>query len=205
MEIDHGIYVERNTSTWIKISLLRRLFALYHLDPSNLIFYLRDENRSEEDEENGGTRFEIRKKYWTFALPMIQEANSKNGTYDKSKPTKENWSNGSFGIPGFHFSCVVTYTSARVELRFTKSESAENKKAFDLIAEHKEAVEKALGVNLIWDRGEDKKVSRIYYEIDEIGIDNEDNWAGIAAFHSKWTARFYEEIVEPFLIPEYKG
>lgn len=47
IEIDHAVYVERNTSTWTKISILRRLFTLYHLDPSNLIFYLRDEDGAE--------------------------------------------------------------------------------------------------------------------------------------------------------------
>ena len=50
VEIDPGIYMERNTSTWTKLSILKRLFVLYHLDPEDLVFYLRDE---EEQEETG--------------------------------------------------------------------------------------------------------------------------------------------------------
>ena len=73
IEIEHGIYVERNTSTWTKLSILKRLFALYHLDPANLVFYLRDDDAGEDDEEISGTRYEIRKKFWTYALEIIKE------------------------------------------------------------------------------------------------------------------------------------
>ena len=49
IEIEKGIYIERNTSTWTKLSILKRLFALYHLDPTDMVFYLRDENEYESD------------------------------------------------------------------------------------------------------------------------------------------------------------
>lgn len=43
LKIDEGIYVEKNTSTAYKISILRRLFAQYGLNPMDLVFFLRDE------------------------------------------------------------------------------------------------------------------------------------------------------------------
>lgn len=42
LKIDGGIYVEKNTSTAYKISLLRRLFARYEMNPEDLVFYLKD-------------------------------------------------------------------------------------------------------------------------------------------------------------------
>lgn len=42
LKIDDGIYVEKNTSTAYKISLLRRLFARYEMNPEDLVFYLKD-------------------------------------------------------------------------------------------------------------------------------------------------------------------
>lgn len=42
LKIDDGIYVEKNTSTAYKISLLRRLFARYEMNPADLVFYLKD-------------------------------------------------------------------------------------------------------------------------------------------------------------------
>lgn len=43
VEIGDGIYVWTNTSTQSKLSVLNRLFKLYDEEPSDLVFYLRDE------------------------------------------------------------------------------------------------------------------------------------------------------------------
>lgn len=45
-ELSDGIYLEKNTSTQMKISVLQRLFDEYSVDPGNLVFYLKT------DEEN---------------------------------------------------------------------------------------------------------------------------------------------------------
>lgn len=37
-EIEEGLFIERNTSTWLKVSLLRRFFKLYGLIPQTLCF-----------------------------------------------------------------------------------------------------------------------------------------------------------------------
>ncbi len=42
LQIDDGIYIEKNSSTSYKISLLRRLFTLYDASPMDLVFYLKD-------------------------------------------------------------------------------------------------------------------------------------------------------------------
>lgn len=44
IEIENGLYLERNTSTWLKISLLKRFFKLYNADPADLIFYLKEDD-----------------------------------------------------------------------------------------------------------------------------------------------------------------
>ena len=40
IEIEAGLYVESNTSTQYKMSILRKLFEHYQRDPSDLILYL---------------------------------------------------------------------------------------------------------------------------------------------------------------------
>ena len=42
LKIDKNLYIEKNTSTAVKISILRRIFALYKADPMELVFYLKD-------------------------------------------------------------------------------------------------------------------------------------------------------------------
>lgn len=180
-----------------------RLSDRIYLDPTNLVFYLRDDDGTEEDEQIAGTRHEVRKKFWTYALDLIKEANAESGAFSNCNPVKENWVNGYFGIQGFNLCCVGNFDSARVEVYFGKADNDENKKAYDLVAGHKTEIERALGEELIWDRGDDKKSSKIYYMIDGVGIDNEADWPVIAKFHAKWTVKLYEAIVVPYLKPVY--
>lgn len=42
LQIDEKIFIEKNNSTVNKLSILRRLFALYGADPTDLVFYLKD-------------------------------------------------------------------------------------------------------------------------------------------------------------------
>lgn len=65
-EIAEGIFASTNTSTQTKIVILNKLFVLHQINPSDLVFYLRDENESASEE--AGTRYELRRKYWAFAL-----------------------------------------------------------------------------------------------------------------------------------------
>lgn len=45
LQIDDNLYIEKNTNTTQKMSILRRLFALYKVDPMDLIFYLKIQRR----------------------------------------------------------------------------------------------------------------------------------------------------------------
>ena len=93
IQIDSGIYVERNTSTWTKLSILRRLFALYKLDPSDLIFYLRDEDDLDGDEGIAGSRYELRKKFWAYALNAYKQSPA-------SKSKRRRWGYGGMLMSG---------------------------------------------------------------------------------------------------------
>lgn len=51
-ELTENIYLEQNTSTSAKISLLHKLFAAYKTEESDLVFYLKD-NSGQEEKQNG--------------------------------------------------------------------------------------------------------------------------------------------------------
>lgn len=91
-------------------------------------------------------------------------------------PSKENWINGFFGIGGFSICCVANYDSARIELCLGKSKKEENKATFDKLITKKTSIETALDVTLIWNRGDDIKSSKIYYQLDNVSIENETDW-----------------------------
>lgn len=196
VEIGDGIYVWTNTSTQTKLSVLNKVFKLYDADPSDLVFYLREENEGAEGE--AGTRYETRRKYWAYALDFIKEINAENASFVNVNPSKENWISGFIGISGFKISCLANIDFARVDLHLGKVKKEENKKAFDMLMTHKEDIEKALGVSLVWSRGDDIKSSKISYQLNGVSIRNETDWLQMARFHAEWSKKLYDVIV-PYL------
>ena len=85
-----------------------------------------------------------------------------------------------------------------LELYFGKAKKEDNKKAFDAVILHKDAIENSLGVKLIWNRGDDIKSSKISYQINNVSIENETDWLQMAKFHAHWSKKFYDVIV-PYL------
>lgn len=195
VEIGAGVYVWTNTSTQSKLSVLTRLFRLYGEDPADLVFYLRDESDIKKDEP--GSRFELRRKYWAFALPKIREANG-SGAFANVNPSRENWISGFFGIGGCNICCVANYDLARVELFLGKAKKEDNKKLFDALFRNKETIEEKMGVPLTWERNEEGKSSKVCYTISNVSIEDETDWKKMANFHAEWSRRFIEILV-PFL------
>ncbi|MCI9297078.1 MAG: DUF4268 domain-containing protein [Lachnospiraceae bacterium] len=198
LEIDENIYVEKNTGTGLKISLLRRFFKLYGADPADLIFWLRDEN-AEEDADTGEARNEIRRKYWGYALGQIREACGEEGPFKNVNPTKHNWTCGFFGVGGCYICCVANYDSARVELVMGKAEKEKNKMAFDALYKKREEIEKALGIALCWNRNEESKASKVYCQLDHVNVAEETDWIRMAKFQAEWSRKFYDVIV-PYVV-----
>lgn len=193
VEIGDGIYVWTNTSTQSKLSVLNRLFKLYDEDPADLVFFIRDEAELTTDEP--GSRHELRRRYWTYALQLIKEIHEKDGSFSNVSPGRENWINGFFGISGFNICCVANYDAARVEIVFQKGDKAENKKAFDALIFHRAEIESELGISLTWNRADDKKVSKLYTQLSNVSIENEADWLQMARFHTEWSKKFYDVIV----------
>lgn len=192
LKIDEGVYVEKNTSTTLKISILRRLFVLFHADPMDLVFYLRD---SEQDKAADNNRFELRKRYWTYALPIIQEMNKENGCFKNCHPNTSNIMNGYFGIGGFCISCVANRDGARIDFYLGKSSTEENKAAFDYLKEHQGEIEDAVGDILLWNRADEYKASWISYSLKDCSIANEADWPRMAKFMAEWSKKYLDVIL----------
>ena len=195
-EVGEGIYVLTNSSTQNKLSVLKRVFKLYNEDPNDLVFYLRDNNSQAEEE--AGTRFEVRRKYWAFALEKIKEANIENHMFRNVTPAKGNWINGAFGIGSFYICCVANSDSARVDLYMGKKDKHANKAAYDKLLANKSAIESVLGAALIWNRGDDVNSSKVSYQLNNVGIESETDWLQMANFQAQWSKKFYDVLV-PYL------
>lgn len=189
-DLSDGIYVFSNNGTHSKINVLLRVFALFNEDPEDLVFYLRS---ADDDQE-----YDVKRKYWAFALEKINESFTDYNPFEKVKPSKGTWQSGYTGIVRFNICCVVNTIHARVELYLGNSDVNKNKSAFDLLAANKDEIEKNLNAKLIWERKDDLLSSKIYITLENVNINNESDWEQIAQFHAEWSKKFYDVLV-PYL------
>lgn len=193
LKIDNNIYAEKNTSTMLKVSILRRLFPLYDADPSDLVFFLSDTTQKKAAASN---RHIYRRKYWEMALPLLKESNKENGYFESCRPGSQvNYVEGHFGISGISIACSVGRYGARVRLYLGRPSADENKALFDQLKARQKELEGALGVPLEWERGENRKASIIAYSLLDVSISNEADWLRMANFHAKWSKKFVEVLV----------
>ena len=199
-EIEDGIYVEKNTSTWLKVSVLRRLFKLYTVDSSELVFYLRDETEGNEA-VSITEKQAIRKRYWAYALDFIHAAHG-DKAFSNVNPSMQTWIGGFFGISGFMICCSANTQAAGVEIYLGNTDKNRNKEAFDYLLTKKESIESALGIPLMWSRNDDTKSSKVHIRMNGVSIENEEDWPMLAKYHAEWSKKFYDVIV-PYLTAKY--
>lgn len=181
-QIDTNIFVWIGTDTQYKINALRKLFALFGVEESELVFYLRDE---ENAEAATGSRHEIRKRYWEYALPGIRAAFGNNGPFSNVNPVTNNYVSGFIGIPGVCINCVSNFDGARVEFYLGMPAKERNKAAFDYLFDRKEEIEADMGAALEWSRLDEYKASKIYCSLADVDISRETDWPRMAQFHAE--------------------
>ena len=193
LEIEQGIYLERNTSTSTKIAILKKFFKAFGANPEDLVFYLKDQTAVENADE-AGTMYETRRKYWAFALPYIKATHGTEGSFKNVNTSKQYWINGGIGISGFSISCEAKMNRTAVTLVLGKAERDINKSAYDFLFAKRAEIEAQLGVPLNWWRFEGKS-SYVDYGNEEIGISDETCWLQMAKFHAEWSKKFYDVFV----------
>lgn len=147
----------------------------------------------------------MRRRYWAFALPYIQQAHDDgtgHGCFSGCITSNENWLSGFFGIGGFNLACVANYNMARVDLTLGHSNKERNKEAFDYLYSQKSEIEVMLGRLVIWQRSNDTKGSYIVIHLNDVSIENETDWTQMAKFHAEWSKKFYDCFV-PYLKKTY--
>ena len=187
-QIDTDLYVWTGTDTQYKINNLRKIFAIFDVPESELVFYLKDEDNSETV---AGNRYEIRKKYWEYTLPQLKNAFSENGLFGNVNPVTSNWIAGFVGIPGIHIDCVANFDESRVELYLGMASKEKNKELFDFLFARKDNIEKVIGAQLIWSRMDDNKASKIHTFLPGVDISKDIDWPCMAKFHVDVSKKLY--------------
>lgn len=141
------------------------------------------------------TRHIIRINFWTR---LIETMNKKSELFKNISPSKDNWISCGSGVSGISYSFVVTSSYARIELWINKGSQEENKEFFDNIYAYKNSIEESFGDELVWQRLNEGKGSRIAYILENVDVFNEEYWDEMINFMTTNMIKF-EKIMKSIL------
>ncbi len=93
--------------------------------------------------------------------------------FNLRKATTDHWYDVAMGTSDPHIAIDLVNKDGRIVVECYIND---NKDLFDTLSDHKEEIEGALGFELIWDRMDGKKASRIKYRIDGLNFDDHSNY-----------------------------
>lgn len=93
--------------------------------------------------------------------------------FNLRKATTDHWYDVAMGTSDAHIAIDLVNKDGRIVVECYISD---NKDLFDTFSDHKEEIENALGFELIWDRLDGKKASRIKYHIEGLNFDDHSNY-----------------------------
>ena len=147
-------------------------------------------------------RHEARLKYWTYALPIIREAQGGEGhPYGNVNPTESSSKDGFFGIGGIHLYCSVGMKKpihCNTGLWIDTGNKETSKILFDLLFAHKEEIDAKVSMPLSWDRKDDHIASSIDFVFDGADFTDQEQWPEISAFHAKMSKELADYVFYPY-------
>jgi hypothetical protein len=129
----------------------------------------------------------VRRKFWTAYL---KEINKVSTLYQNVSPSKDHWISAGAGMGGITYTSVVTGDYIRIELTISGKTQEENKVIFDTLCSKRQEIEELFGSQLVWERLDDKKMSRIKFESAGVSVFNEEDWPSMINFMIMYVPKF---------------
>jgi hypothetical protein len=141
-------------------------------------------------------RYDIRLKFWEGLVGLARERRTRHANI---KPGTYHWLGASSGVRGLGFNYVIVQEHGVTELYIDRGDATENKRLFDALLANKDAIERAFGGSLHWERLEAKRACRIKNLVDQGGYRSpESEWPAIQAAMVDSMARL-ETALLPFI------
>lgn len=142
-------------------------------------------------------RHHLRLEFWKQLLPLFR---GKTPIYQNTSPSKDHWlSSGGTGISGVNYACIITKSYVGIELGITKGSQQDNKEFFDELFKYKEQIEERFGHELNWERLDDKKMSRVSYQLSGVSVFEQTDWPKMLEFLSSNIPPFEEAMRDVLL------
>lgn len=124
------------------------------------------------------TRHIIRQEFWQ---KLLIASNKNLDLFNNISPSKEGWIASGSGIGGITYNFAIAHNYCRVELYISKSKE-DNKFFFDELYKQKDKIEEKFGNKLEWERLDEKKASRIKFEMLNVNVFNKEDWEKMIDF-----------------------
>lgn len=108
--------------------------------------------------------------FWTRFNEILIE---RGKPFNVRKATTDHWYDVAIGISGAHVSISLVNKEGCIGVELYIND---DKELFDKLYANKEKIEQELGLNLDWQRLNDKKASRIMYRIEGLNFDDHSNY-----------------------------
>lgn len=188
-EVANGWFIESNIDSNSKFGALKKLLSLFEMEDELSIKY-----SLTTDTEIEPSRFEVRKRYWTQLLPLLENTT----LFNNVSASKDHWISSGAGTAGLSYTLVITKMYVRIELTILTSSKDKNKLFFNKLLRNKEAIEKAFGQELEWEELPENKMSRIKIEKQGVNLFRKTDWLEMNEFIISMLPNF-ENALSPFL------
>jgi len=157
-------------------------------DAEDFVISMAQKNRdSIEKQEELKNRHHIRKEFWE---KMIAAVNQVCGLYQNVSPSKDHWLSAGSGMSGVVYNTLVTKKYVRIELSIYGRSQEENKVIYDRLQTKKDQVEMRFGNSMLWQRLDDKRMSRVKYELGGVNLFYREDWDKMIAFFVEFLPQF---------------
>jgi serine/threonine protein kinase len=120
--------------------------------------------------------------YLQFWKTLLKEINKKSNICKDITPDNNNLMSITSGISNVTFDFDISKNCGTIGLYIGRGNMQENKFIFDELKKQTGRIEKDFDGKLIWDRMDNKKPSRIKYELKNANIKNKEEWGKIIQF-----------------------
>lgn len=190
-KVNEDVFVTVHSSTYDKVKLLISCLELYQIPPSAIQIKAK---KREGVLITEGYR-EMSYRFWEKILPLIKE---QTPCFKKRSPTRDPWLLAGSGVGGLYYRMYFSSKICATGFEFNSRDWEKNLRYFDAFLSRKEEIESALGVELVWDRHEDQRLSMINVVRTDLHLDREDDWDEAIRFILNWHKQVYA-VFQPIL------
>jgi hypothetical protein len=124
----------------------------------------------QKEQQERKIRSEKHARQLRFWQQLVALARAKNARHANRKPSEYYYLKAAAGVNGLSFTYTIIKDNASVELYIDAGSKEANEALFDRLMVHTAAIEESFGHPLHWEKLENKRASRISYDLNKGGL-----------------------------------